>query len=105
VISDGRELEEGNFEPGFQWRPLSVDAIEVPVNLSAVVEIVVAQQSEMMAADIVGLVDDFQSLGWQMRSQQVGAFLRAMGREKEFGLARWRFVKLNRRWWYAHPIK
>jgi hypothetical protein len=105
VIAHSRELEEGNLEPGLQWRPFSVDAIKMPVDLGAVVKIVIAQQSEMMASDIIGLVEDFQSLGRQVRTQEVGTFLRPAVTEEEFRLTRRRMVELNYRRWYAYPIK
>src|SRR5215467_3263170 len=38
VVADNCEFEEGNFWPGQQRGALAVDAVEMPVNLHAVVE-------------------------------------------------------------------
>ena len=104
VVAHQRELEKGNFEPGFQRRTFFVDAIQMPVDLRAVVKIFVAQQPEMMAPNIIGLVKNFQSLGRQMRAQQFSPFSRSTGREEEFRSPCRSFVKSHGFGWQADPV-
>src|SRR5882672_1321141 len=43
VVAHDREIEKGNLEPGIERRSLSVDSIQMPVDLGAIVEIFIAQ--------------------------------------------------------------
>ena len=54
VVPNHRKIEEGNLEPWGIWRALSMDAIQMPVDLRSIVEILIAEQVEAVRADAVG---------------------------------------------------
>ncbi len=104
VITDHGEVEEGNLEPGIERCALFVDAVQVPVDLGAIIYRVIAQQTKMMAADIVSLVQDFQGLVGQMLAKESGAILRFAVREEKFGPVRQTSLDANGRRWPAQSM-
>ena len=56
------EAEVMNLEPKLSRCSLTVDPIEMPVNLLAVIEVLIAKQIETMAADLLCAADNFVCL-------------------------------------------
>src|ERR1700704_3111424 len=89
VVANRRKVEKRNLEPGIERGALFMDAVQMPVDFGAIVEILVAQQSEVMTADLVRLLKYFRSLGGQTCTQQISTLLRPTI-EEELSGARWR---------------
>src|ERR1700704_2803662 len=98
VVANRRKVEKRNLEPGIEGSALLMDAVQMPVDLGAIVEILVAQQSEMMAADLVGLLKDFRSLRRKICTQRITALLRPAIIEEELRGARWRCLNPDCGW-------
>ncbi len=81
VVAHHREIEKRNLEPRIERRALAVHRIEMPVDLFGVataadrseVKIFVAQQPKTMAANLIGLAQNFRRLVGQMFAQQLRA--------------------------------
>lgn len=59
----------------------------MPVDLAAVIEVLVAEQAETMAADLIRLAEDSSSLFGQMCAQHASALGNLAASEKETALA------------------
>jgi hypothetical protein len=55
VVSGLGEIEEVDLEPRRQRSAFSVDCIEVPIDFGAVIQVLVAQKPEVVAANLIGL--------------------------------------------------
>src|SRR5262249_35973979 len=57
VVADFVEVEKSNFVPRLKRSTFAVDGIEVPVDLLAIVEIAITEQTEPMLQDFVRLIN------------------------------------------------
>jgi hypothetical protein len=89
MVADDGEVEKWNLEPRLERRTLAMNAIEVPVDFGAVVEILIAKQTKTMLADFVCLAHDGFRLVRQMLPQQFSADARLTGGEKELSHRDW----------------
>ena len=83
VIADFREIEKRNFEPWIERGALVMHGIEVPVDVCAVVEVLVAEQAKTMLADFICLSNNGCGLMRQIRTHERGALGGFAGIEKE----------------------
>src|ERR1039458_3810918 len=79
VVAHRRELEKGNLAPRLEWRALVVHAIQMPIDLAAVIEIFISEQAKTVLADFIRLTHDFRGLLGQVRSEE----LCALGRDRK----------------------
>ena len=104
VVADDSEVKKRNFEPRDKWRAFAVHAIEMPIDLESIIEVLVAEQAKTMLADFVGLADDCLSLIGQVPPQQLGAFACCAGAEKELSLFRIGGSERDMFWLHSHPV-
>ena len=83
VIADDVEIQKWNLEPWLERRALVVDAIEMPVDVGTVVEILETEQAKTMLADFVCLTDDGGGFVRKVLPKQIGAGRSLARREKE----------------------
>ena len=75
VVADHREIQKRNLEPGIERRALAMHRIEMPIDVSASAtvesegKILVAEQSKTMAADLIGLAQNFGCFVRQVLAQ------------------------------------
>jgi hypothetical protein len=58
VVADLIKIKKIDFEPRLKRGTFSVHNVEMPINLRAIIKILVSQQGESMAANIVGFADN-----------------------------------------------
>src|SRR5256885_3787938 len=83
VIANRCEIKEVDFVPWLQRRALAVHRIEMPINVRAVIEIDISEQTEPMSADFIGFTDNRINFGRQMLAQQPYAFRKIGFREEK----------------------
>src|SRR6266536_379929 len=83
VVAGKPELKKRNLEALVEGRALLVHAVQMPVDLGAVVKVVVTKQTKTMLADLIGLAHDLCSFVRQMQAHQFGTLGGLTTREKE----------------------
>jgi len=83
MVSHDRKIQEGDFEPGFERRPLAMYGIEMPVYFNPVIEIVIPQQAKAVTADLVRLGNNFFHLTAHVFAQQSGNAWQLLRQEEE----------------------
>ena len=87
VVADRGEFKKGNPEPRIERRPIAVNDVEMPIDFLSVIKGVIAEETETMAANLVGFPQNFSYNVGQMLAQQVDALRQVTAGKKE--LARW----------------
>ncbi len=73
VVADRREIEKRDFAPGIERSALAMHGVEMPVDFTAEVEILITEQAKTMGADLIGVAQNGGHFFGQMLAQQFGA--------------------------------
>src|SRR5271157_1031446 len=84
VIPYGREIEKRNSKPRQRLCSPAMCGIEMPVNLRAVIEVCITQQSEAMFTDRFRLFQNFVHIASQISLQRQSDAAQILSRQKEY---------------------